>query len=394
MNYLKKGFFLLAVIFLVAFPKGGFKVADIPITWGYVILFLSVPFILPTIFDHGKAYFSKERRLTLGLCLPFIVYSIFILLLGTHESVGFLISFILNILIMPILFMFIFGKLIDSRNFESLFKKVFIACVRFIIIFGLFIFVQRILTGNGLEIPYLTVNIDDFGHIDEKFNLRGNIMKFTSTYNNGNIFGVCMLLLAPLYTQIEKYKVYKILFFISIALTLSRTSWIGIILFFMLLFKKNLTTIKGWSILILSIASLVIVTPILLSLLDLDMSFLFDKNLGGRSGQLNVFDNFTFFGSGHYDVIAEIVYASVLQTFGFVGLLLFLVYMFSALIVCLIYKKRKVNLTYDHWGLILYPILCISDGAMLFIPTMVFFWFLSSYVLRRQFDVTNTVQVN
>jgi len=52
---------------------------------------------------------------------------------------------------------------------------------------------------TDIEIPYFTINAADVGEVADKYNQRGNIMKLISTYNNGNIFGVCTLMFFPLF---------------------------------------------------------------------------------------------------------------------------------------------------------------------------------------------------
>lgn len=311
----------------------------------------------------------------------------FILVLGSYESLGFLFSYILSMLLMPILFLFIYGKTIDAPRFDQVFSKTLINCLRFVTVFGLILFMQKILTGKSLEIPYLTVNIDDLGGLDEKYNLRGDIMKYTSTYNNGNILGICLLIFMPIYFSVEKKYVFKIIFLASLALTLSRTVWFGMLLFGLLSSLKNIKTKKGIFILIFSGVSVVIFVPLLLKLINVDTSFLFDANLGGRLDQLSVLSNLTLFGDGEFNGIAEIIYTSILQEFGIIGLILFIPYLLSPLIIYYFSNRAKTDRNY-HWGLLIYPVICLSDGAILLIPTMAFYWFLASYALipRREID--------
>ncbi|GGI51458.1 hypothetical protein GCM10011425_26700 [Mucilaginibacter galii] len=273
-----------------------------------------------------------------------------------------------------------FNSAIDEIYNTPYYDKVFLWCLRFVIVFGLALFVQKILTGKILEIPYLTVNIADYGHIDEKFNLRGDLMKLTSTYNNGNIYGVCMLLLTPFYIAKEPKKIFKILFFAALALTLSRTVWIGMIIFLLLIIIKNLKNIKGYITLGLTVIGVILIVPLLLKFMNLDLNFLTDKDLGGRAHQLSILDNFTLFSAAKFQGITEIVYASMLTNFGLVGLILFVIYILSPLITLYRYPQNR-RLDNTHWGILIYVIICASDGAMLLIPVMAFFWFLSSYTL-------------
>ena len=378
--------FLLCV-FMFAFPKGGFKVGEIPLTWGYLLLFIFTFFSsFSVISQHDNYYVKQIRRYVLLLCLPFQIYCVQILLLSSITvSVGFLLSFILSIVIMPFIFLFLLNKEIDTTRFERIFSPVFINCVRFVAIFGLVLFFLRILSGKTFEIPYLTVNIDDIGTLDTlKYNMRGSISKLVSTYNNGNLYGISLLILTPLYFERERFFLFKIILIISLVLTLSRTVWIGILLYTLLFFSSKITTAKGWAVLLLAAFSIIFFGPIILNLIGVNLNFLFDSGLGGRASQLTVFDNLSLFGDFNFVGMGEIVYASILQNFGFLGIFLFILYLFAPVLVFLMYKKRLT--TYDnskaYWGLLIYCIIAISDGAILLIPVMAFYWFMSSYIFR------------
>ncbi|WP_160566506.1 MULTISPECIES: hypothetical protein [unclassified Apibacter] len=374
MYYLKKIYIILIIIFLIIFPKGGFKFGDIPITWGYVLLIISIPLCI-----LGKIRFiNKNRYYVFILTLPFIIYSFIILILRMEKiDLAYTLSFCLSILILPFVFLILYDNILDSDMFNKTFPRIFFWGIRIVIIFGLLLFFCKLCYGINIEIPYLTVNIDD--NMEDKNNNRSGISKLYSTYNNGNLYGICMIILAPLFFKYEKNNIYRCLFFISLFLTLSRTIWIGIIIYFIIYIFKNFIKGKNILIILLIVISLIIGFPYLLRFMNKDISFIMDSNLGGRRYQLNFLKDASLFGHGSFKGIVEIVYLSIIDIFGVIGLLLFILYLASPIIVYKI-KKNNSNL---YWGLILYSILCLSDGAILLIPVMSFYWFISSYMFKN-----------
>lgn len=374
MYYLKKIYIILILIFLIVFPKGGFKVGDIPITWGYILILFSIPLCL-----LGKMRFiNKNRYYVFILTLPFIIYSFIILILRMEKiNLGYTLSFCLSLLILPFVFLILYDNIIDSNIFNKIFPKIFLWGIRIVVTFGLLLFFYRLYLGINLEIPYLTVNFDD--NMEEKHNNRSGISKLYSTYNNGNLYGICMIILTPLFLKHEKNNIYRALFFITLFLTLSRTIWIGIIIYFLFFILKNFA--KGKNIFYIIFVALVLIVgfPYLLSFMNKDISFIMDSNLGGRRYQLNILKDASLFGQGSFKGIVEIVYLSIIDTFGIIGLVLFILYLLSPIIV---YKIKK-NSSNIYWGLLLYAILCLSDGAILLIPVMSFYWFIASYMFKE-----------
>jgi hypothetical protein len=383
-------------IFLVAFPKGGIKVGGTPITFGYILLllytFFSVLFVTAT--NGARIYVKKARQYVLLCCLPFQLYSAAILLLSENMvSFGYILSFVLSIIIMPVIFLFAFNRFIDLDRFELYFNPVFKNCIRFVAVFGIILFIIKYKTGKEFEIPFLTVNLDDVGTLSTtKYNMRGNISKLVSTYNNGNIYGVSLTILLPLYLEREKSTIFKSVVILSLILTLSRTVWAGLILYLIIYFISKINNAKGWIILAGSVIFIMVAAPLILNLMHVNISFLFDKNLGGRAKSFNVLRNVTFFGSLIFKGVNEIVYTSIIDTFGILGLILFIIYLFSPGIIYLVEMKMRkpVNRSTAYWGVCLYWFLCFSDGAMLFIPVMAFYWFISSYIFRLLYSVDNT----
>jgi hypothetical protein len=286
---------------------------------------------------------------------------------------------------MPFIFLIFLNKEIDTTSFERVFSPVFVNCIRFVAVFGIVLFFLKILTGKSIEIPYLTVNIDDIGTLDTlKYNMRGSISKLVSTYNNGNLYGISLLILTPLYFERERFFLFKAILIMSLVLTLSRTVWIGVLLYTILFFSTKINTAKGWAVLLIAAFSIIIFGPIILNLIGVNVGFLYDSGLGGRASQLTVFDNLSFFGDFNFVGMGEIVYASILQNFGFLGVFLFILYLFSPILVYLFFKKQLVknDSSNAYWGLLIYCIIALSDGAILLIPVMAFYWFMSSYIFR------------
>ena len=61
----------LLIVFLLIFPKGGIKISEIPLTWGYLLLgFFSIVILL------RKAIYVRKERLNALICLfPFLCIS-------------------------------------------------------------------------------------------------------------------------------------------------------------------------------------------------------------------------------------------------------------------------------------------------------------------------------
>lgn len=378
MTKVKSVFLLIITVFLFAFPKGGFKIADIPFTWGYLLLFLVFPYLLFTKKISLNLRFNA-RQFTYFLTLPFSIYSVVILTFSEIESIGYLMSFFVSIIFFPFLFLILLNDYLKNKEFRRYFLSILKHSIRFVIIFGLIIYAYEFTTGNVFEIPYLTVNAGDYGLSHLKFNDRGIFSKLTSTFSNGNIFGLCMLLLFQLYFSIENKYRFKILFILVIFLTLSRTVWIGLLLVFLLNMLKSLKSLRIVIISIILGFLFLIFLPNILSIFGFDFNFLFDKNLGGRLATLDKFKNITLLGNFYFNTFEEIIYASVVSSFGIIGLFLFIIYIISPLISFFVFK---VNNGY-YWMFIIYPILCLSDGATLLIPVMAFFWLLTSLQLEN-----------
>jgi hypothetical protein len=238
------------------------------------------------------------------------------------------------------------------------------------------------------QIPLVTSNVDDEGNLD-KFNDRGGISKLTSTYNNGNIYGVSLLMLMPLYFFVEVNKLCRIILLLSLVLTLSRTVWLGILFYhFIKIFDSNLTNKIVISFSIIGLLSAMFVT---MSVIVLDMGFILDANLGGRAESLDF--KISLFSVTPFTAIGEIVPLSILRDFGIVGLISFMFLML--LPVLLWYIRWMPNSKSDYKksiviGLVIYNAIMFSDGALNYIPVMLFYWFLValllSYNLPIEFD--------
>jgi hypothetical protein len=121
-----------------------------------------------------------------------------------------------------------------------------------------------------------------------------------------------------------------------------------------------------------------------MTLIGRDVTFLLDANLGGRINQLSALNSARVLPEAPFEAIYEIVYLSVMQSFGIIGLSAFLVAMIAPVALHFVgalpfsasgYKRNLAA------GLMTYLVVAMSDGAMLFIPVMAFYWFVVSLLL-------------
>ena len=173
----------------------------------------------------------------------------------------------------------------------------------------------------------------------------------------------------------------------SLVLTLSRTVWIGLLAYEVL--SRLLVRRITWRTVIslaLWVALAIGGVLVALSLFDRDVSFIFDRRLGGRIDQLTYLFEASILPSGIFRTIEEMLYLSLIDSFGILGLVTFLIGITGPLVLYLggfvegrdtVYKRSLAL------GLLVHLIVAISDGATLYIPVMAIYWFLVTLLLSE-----------
>ncbi len=382
----------LLLVFLVLFPKGGIKLAGAPLTWGYLILAVTAVPALVYRMLFLPLRMSALALAAMGTVLPFELIVLYSYQANGFATLEYLISLLVNFFALPLLFLFVYPAFfpgIDRQRFVRLFCR----CIFWAAAYGIFLFFWRPLTGHLIEIPMLTVNLADYGQIElTKHIARGAFLKLISTYNNGNVYGVATLLLLPLYTLLEPSRARRVTVRLALVLTLSRTVWAGLVVEQLLSLVRpglemsmtfprvNLERARKPLLFVLGTAVAIFAA---LFASSYSLSFLFDPTLGGRVGEISILGASTWLPSVPLNGFAEVLFASALSNYGYVGLcsLLLLFFFPIALMVArpdlLVDPARNAAAK----GLVLYVIVSLSDGATNLIPVMAFYWFVYSVLL-------------
>ena len=284
------------------------------------------------------------------------------------------------------MFLLVYPPFLPMVSFRQ-FTRWFCFCVLATAIYGIFLFFLHPITGSYLEIPYLTVNAADYGLIElTKHIARGRFLKLISTYNNGNLYGATMLIVLPLFDLLEPVRWKRNVLRLALVLTLSRTIWVGLVLEQMLSLGAqlllNVATFprvrlgqaarRGLAVLgtILVAGSGVLFTGNALQLLT-------DRTFGGRSYEIAGTASSTWLPTVPVTGFSEVLYAGAAANYGYTGMVAVTLIFVAPLGLMLLDRRlldapsRRAALK----GLILYALICASDGATNLIPVMVFYWF-------------------
>lgn len=370
--------FATLIIFNLALPKGGIKVSDLPVTWGYILLLLAAPLALIGLI--GRRNLSAVPLVQAAAC--FLPTTVMVVAKGLTYDLPpqqwLVYATVFGVLACAMLFALV--HYLEDIPAEVI-GSMLVWAIRFVVLWGLMNFLVRILTGQFFEIPYITVNAADAGEIFQKMNNRGGVMKLVSTFNNGNIFGVCMLVMAPIYLVFEKRRTFISLFFMALVCTLSRTVWLGMVatvLMMMLSGQLRVANPMPWFGGLVALLLIIALMPII----GWTPDKLVEADLGGRDVVLEAFE-LTTFGAGHLG-IPELFYFGLVQSFGIFGMLFPLAGMLFAPIYAL-----------GHWGELSdmrkaaavgsasYLVAALIDGAFVFPPTFVLFLLANGLVYRR-----------
>lgn len=382
----------LLITFLILFPKGGLKLGGAPITWGYLLLAITA---LPLLFYRLLVLPLRATPLSLAalasmLPFQFIVYWSY--KANGYATLDYLLSLVTNFFALPFLFLFVYSAffpLLDRQRFI----RSFCNCVFWAAAFGIFLFIWRPVTGHLIEVPGLTVNLADAGQIElTKHIARGAFLKLISTYNNGNVYGVATLILLPLFTALESRRSRRITVRVALLLTLSRTVWAGLIVEQLLSLVRPVLESAGTfprvnlhraAKPLLFIVGTAVAILVALFAVSYDLNFLFDPTLGGRAGEFSLATTAKLLPAVPLNGFSEILFASALTNYGYVGLFAILL-LFCFPIILMVLRPETIASPVRSAagkGLVLYVVISLSDGATNLIPVMAFYWFIYSIML-------------
>jgi hypothetical protein len=186
----------------VAFPKGGIKYLDIPITWADAFLgCLLVVFIYR--FSRPLRV-SRALKTTMSLMLAGVTFFAF----RIFAQEGFVPRYVIPdhmqelapLCVYPLI-VFVMVRVIDNEVRLKRVIQIMIVGVTIILLYGV---LQRVFGEKALLVPGLTANATD-AQIPDFLFFKYNVidwhlrtLKLTSTYQNGNNLGINLLLLFPI----------------------------------------------------------------------------------------------------------------------------------------------------------------------------------------------------
>lgn len=376
----------LLIVFLVLFPKGGIKLAGAPLTWGYMLIGLTAVPLLALQLLVLPLRTTIRSVIAFATLLPLLLLFFYSMEANGIALLGYAISVFTNFAVLPALFLFVYPAFLSFISLPQ-FSRWLRASILIAAVWGIFLFFLHPVIGRYIEIPYLTVNAADIGQLElTKHIARGRFLKLISTYNNGNVYGAAMLILLPLYDLLEPARWKRNVLRFALVLTLSRTVWAGLVVEQMLSLGaqivQNVATfpyvrLGGAARRGLAIVTMLGAVAVGLFFTSNARQLLTDRTFGGRAGEISLTTSATWLPTVPVTGFAEILYSGAAMNYGYAGLVAVTLIFVAPLGLMLLDRRllatpsRRAALK----GLILYAIICASDGATNLIPVMVFYWF-------------------
>lgn len=386
---------LLITIFLnYWFPKAGIKLSEIPITISMIAFIGLIIIWLLKYISNRKIKISYLHIIIFMGESYFLFRLVFSLLLG--EELSNVVGYLLPTAVYPFIFFIITNEIDTKEKYDKIMKVLVIG----FFVLCLYSFAQYILGISTIDIPGLTVNYTDYQENGEYWYLQKSNgvteenAKIVSTYQNGNLLGVNLIIFFPvIYDYLLKNKKNKlaiismVFFILTLFLTLSRACWLGIVLFlfFRIILDRENTKkkmVRKMILVLLGIASIVFILKNFPTVSNRILSMDFEDliSMSGRTeGAIeflnsmfndgNIFVNLII---GPFSFIKDVGLAyemtplAVLKIGGIIGLTLwlwgFVKYLFQ------MNKKEKIENSY-RLALIIWFIVGLIEGAYWLVPT-------------------------
>ncbi|MFZ5639500.1 MAG: O-antigen ligase family protein [Bacillota bacterium] len=402
------------ILFALVFPRAGTKIFGIPVTVGSLLL--------AVLFMAWLVSEKQAANLRTGILPP--VHAVFLIYV-TLVTIGMAVfkfdypllhrlTVILPIFVPLVVYYIAYptaaGWFADEARIIKMLKVLALANI-FIGVYGL---LQYFVGHYRVMVPGLTISWAD-AQIPDVFATKSNLMwdgqalKVTSTFQNGNIFGVYLAMTNPVIAAgflAAKTKTEKLLFgmaclvsLYNVPITLARSAFFGssVALFILFLLRKPVRDKIYTAAMFLYMLAVVFTRERLFE--RLIVSF-FDPSLGERREGIvalsmsaeGVADFMlgSLFKQGHliaesfFQRASENIYVTFFWWFGVVGVILFLLacyHVLAALFRCIRFNRAehdKLELMAHGLfaGILAYLIMAIIEGALYMPPTGINFWFL------------------
>ncbi len=378
---------IVTLIVLFGFPKAGLYVQNVPITFGYILLAGVALCELVRAAIVRRRSIEKNYVWLIALLVALTVVELFAFRIYGSKSMGSMISILVSTILMPVIMVLATQWMLRTLGIDGLLKTLRWALVP-VFLFGVISFVAFNAGGTVLGIPFVTTTGEDITQVAARHNLRGPVIKMFSTYNNGNILGINLLLWGPIaaFASMRCAVAYRSI----CVLTLSRSVWVGLFaieVFGAVLEKSYFRVYRA----IGGIAILLLVVVIASTSIGKDpASFLLDKDLGGRVTNLQ--NDLEVISSQRIGWDSESLYAAAWLAFGPVGVaLLVAVWMVPIVLGGNTQLQQVARLV-----LVVYLLIAVVEGAFTLVPTQAVYWFVAAIAMSRPELVTlsNTLQTS
>ena len=391
-NYLFPFLAAVGLLTMTAFPKAGVYVGNIPVTLGYVLLmFFGSLEILYIAINKVKTTRPVFISLAIGFFGLAILQLSFFRIYG-YRSMGNAISIMASTLLVPglsILSTTWFLRTLGIGNFVRTLRL----SLLIVFSFGMVSFFAYNASAIVIGVPYVTTTGDDITEVFQKHNLRGPIVKMFSTYNNGNILGLNLLLWGPMAAVgVVPSLRYALGYRAICLLTLSRSVWVGLLTYEFISAYETRSLLRVRRAFGVSIA--LVGTAIMVSVLigKDPLQFLLDKDLGGRVSDFN--EQIKVISTQRIAWDGESVYTAAWMAYGPLGLLGIL----SVWLLPIFHAGPSLIQRTARVSMIVYMLIAAVEGAFNLIPTQFTYWMVASIAISdfanpRSISMTESKQV-
>jgi len=366
---------IVTVVVSFGFPKAGIYVGDIPITFGYTLLGFLAVLELFWIASARKRSINRSYVVLGILLLALTIVESFYFTVYGSTSLGAMISIVVSTVVIPVIALLATNQMIRVLGLDR-FLQVLRWSLLPVFVFGLLSFLAYNASGVVIGIPFVTTTGADIGAVAERHNLRGPFIKMFSTYNNGNVLGVNVLMWGPVAAIAS---VPCAISFRSICvLTISRSVWVGLLLLEVLgaLMERSLARIFRAG--IGSVVLLAMAIAISVSIGKDPISFLLDTDLGSRVTNLR--ENLEVLSTQRVGWESESLYAAAWLAFGPIGTLLILCIWGLPIVVGGTSNVQKTA----RLALAVYMVVAMAEGAFNLVPTQAVYWSIAAIAMTSE----------